>query len=188
MTAEGLSGKSLQDLLAQLSQRDEVARSGAASELIRRFEPVVRKFWRRQRCGDYADFVQDVMLRLFAALPNLRNAAAFPGFFRRIVSIAAADYWRRNPLESETADFHWESLALQSDQDITLPVVIGSLIDRLPATEAEVVRRSFLEDESSEEIALAMGMTAGAVRTAKSRAIKHLREILAREEEGDDAF
>lgn len=173
----------LTSLLEELDKGSPGRTSAAAVELIRRFQPLIRKFWRLQQCGDYEDFFQDVLLRTFSSLPHLRNHAAFPGFLRRIVVTTAADYWRRQSLhERHLLNVDVENIERAFDQDLATPLIVRSMLDRLPPREREVIALTYFEDMDSGEIARLMGLSAGAVRMTKSRAINKLRELLAAEE------
>src|SRR5687767_14859473 len=76
---------------------DDAIRSRAAAEILRRFEPLLRKYCRclGRPAEDYRDFVQEVMVRVLISLPRLRDPRAFPGLMRNIVTNTAADIWRK---------------------------------------------------------------------------------------------
>lgn len=169
----------LATLVDRLRLDQEPFASAAAAEIGRRFYPLIRKFWRQQRCGEYADFYQDVMLRLFMALPQLRDYAAFPGLFRRIVIAAAADFWRRQgPHEENLTDVDVNSLERSFDHDLSAPVLVRTYLDWLPPREKEVIELSFMHDLDPEDIASRLGITAGAVRMTKARALQRLRTLI----------
>lgn len=169
----------LATLVHHLQLGREPFASAAAAEIGRRFSPLIRKFWRQQRCGEYADFFQEVMLRLFTALPQLRDHDAFPGLFRRIVIAAAADYWRKQGLhEEKLTDVDVDSLERSFDHDLSAPVLIRTYLDWLPPREKEVIELSFMHDLDPEDIAGQLGVTAGAVRMTKARALQRLRALI----------
>ena len=171
----------LDALVAALRLGSEPAASSAAGEIGRRFSPLIRKYWRAQQCGEYSDFFQEVMLRLFTALPALRQSIAFPGLFRRIVIGAAADYWRSHgPVRSEDdSDLAnaLESVEESFDEALATRLIVRTYLETLPPREREVIELSYMLDLDVSDVAKALGITAGAVRTTKMRALQKLRVI-----------
>lgn len=179
---EGLADAALGSLVELLRLQSEPAASRSAVEIARRFSPLIRRFWRLNRCGDYEDFSQEVLTRLFVALPHLRTAAAFPGLFRQIVVGAAADYWRRHqPAGVDVPDEELKELP-DPDADFTEALVtrllVGSYLELLPSREREVLQLLYFADLDTSEAARILGITPGALRTTKVRALARLREAI----------
>ena len=171
----------LGELLQTLQASSDAASTIAAVEIMRRFQPLLRKFWRKIGFGDYEDFQQDVWLRLFAALPGLRDPAAFPAFIRRIVLTTAASYIRDKARSVPILqDIDLDTLVEVFDRDISTDIVLRSWLDRLAGREYQVILLTIAEDLNSREIAERLGLSAGAVRVTKSRAINTLRDLLVR--------
>jgi RNA polymerase sigma factor (sigma-70 family) len=192
--AEGrLAALPLPLLLARLRDKDNQANaSQAAVEILRRFQPLLRKYWAWHRLGEYEDFVQEVMLRLFIALQRLRDANAFPGLLRRIVIGTATDALRS--MHFETPDFAAldpDKLTVEFDESLATAVIVRSYLELLPPREQEVVSLLLFEDLDTGEVAQKVGLSVGAVRTTKSRAIRRLRKLLVPQKKsgrGDDAL
>lgn len=171
----------LDALVAALRLGSEPVASAAAGEVGRRFSPLVRKYWRAQQCGEYTDFFQEVMVRLFVALPGLRESGAFPGLFRRIVIGAAADYWRS--LEPTVADHRSDAMPAPEaveesfDEDLITCLIVRTYLEVLPPREREVIEFIYMHDLDVVEVAQAIGVTPGAVRTTKRRALQKLRAV-----------
>ena len=162
------------------SHPTEARSSEAAVEILRRFHPLLRKYWRWHKLGDYEDFLQEVMVRLFTALPHLRDPDAFPGLLRRIVIGVSADALRgRRPQEEDISDIDTDQLAGEFDETLATPVVVRSYLELLPPREQEVLYLTYFEDLDSQEVSARLGLSSGAVRMTKSRAISRLRELLA---------
>lgn len=169
----------LAGLVSQLRLGHEPNASSAAVEIGRLFSPLIRKYWRDQHCGEYADFFQDVMVRLLRALPQLREYNAFPGLFRRIVITAAADYWRtQGQHDKNVVDIDIESLERSFDDDLSTPVLIRTYLDWLPPREKEVIEMIFMQDLDVEEIAKMLVVSAGSVRMTKARGLQRLRSLI----------
>jgi RNA polymerase sigma-70 factor (ECF subfamily) len=159
------------------------------AELVRRFEPLIRRTWRRLGgdAADYDDFRQEALLKLFRTLPQLQDPAAFPGFFRRLIVNTAYDELRRSarqsrhvvPMESEL-EFAVEEADVLGDIDDA--ILIRSHLEALPPREREVLLLEYMEGLSVLDIARRWGISRGAVRMTKSRAINKLQSILASEE------
>ena len=171
----------LADLVAALHARQEPAASRAAVEIARRFHPLAHKYWRSTHCGDFRDFFQEVMVRLFQSLPGLATTAAFPGFFKRVIVATAADYWRDHQKhESRSVEMDVEALGLIYDEQIGGPVAIQSYLNLLPPQERQVLVMGFLRELDSAAIAKELGITPGAVRMTRTRALQRLREKLGK--------
>ena len=176
-----LASVPLEDLLGVLTaaERNEVESAHVIREIARRFQPLVRKFWRKTGgTVEYPEFLQEVFVRLFGSISGLRDAKAFPGFLRRIVIGVAADYWRRRKQEGEAYGPDVEELQQAFDADLVTSLAIRTVLERLPEHERVVIRLCVLEDQGSAEVGRLLGISAGAVRVTKSRGFKRLRELL----------
>jgi RNA polymerase sigma-70 factor (ECF subfamily) len=153
--------------------------SEAAQEILRRFHPLLRKYWRWQNVGEYEDFLQEVMVRLFSALPHLRDPDAFPGLLRRIVLATSVDLLRQKSMRTvDIADINPNHFSVEFDESISTPLLIRSYLELLPPREREVLFLSYFADLSPKEVAQRLGLSAGAVRMTKSRALLRLRRLL----------
>jgi len=164
---------------------NEVTSGEAINEILRRFHPLLRKYWRWQRVCEYEEFLQEVMVRLFGALPNLRDPNAFPGLLRRIVLATAADLLRRNSLEHvDIADVNPEHFAVDFDESTSTPLLVRSYLELLPPREREVLYLSYFDDLDPTEVSKRLGVSAGAIRMTKSRALARLRTLLGIQVQG----
>lgn len=162
----------------------DVVRSRAAAEILRRFEPLLRKYCYSlgQLADSYEDFVQEVMLRVLIALPKLRQPLAFPGLMRHIVVSTAVDIWRKRGRENEEPVKSFlvaQDLAAAFDRTISTALVVRSCLEVLPPREREVIELLVVYELEVAEAARRLMLTAATVRMVKSRAIKRLRNVLA---------
>lgn len=182
--AASLSSLTADGIVRALSSADRRKVSILVAELIRRFEPLTRRMWLRLggNPSEYPDFRQEVWLKVLRSLPQLQDPAAFAGFFRRLVLNSAYDELRRSssrermlvPLEGiEEAPELADSL-----EDVDNAILVRSYLEALPQREREVLEKEFLDGLSVSEIARAWGISQGAVRMTKSRAINKLRAIV----------
>jgi RNA polymerase sigma factor (sigma-70 family) len=184
---EVLKDLPVERLVDGLRQADAAASSPYAAEIIRRFEPLLRRAWRQWGSPtDYRDFVQEVFLRLFSGLPGLRDARAFPGYLRKVIlSVAASHLRHRGRSADRKTDPLPEPDALvdRFDERLLAAIFVRSYLEELPPREREVARLTYIEERSAEDVAAELELSAGAVRSTKSRATRRLREILLREAE-----
>jgi RNA polymerase sigma factor (sigma-70 family) len=177
---EDLSSLPLQDLLRRLEETDRARSTAIFMELVRRFEPVIRKGWRKTRGVEYSEFANEVFQRAFGALPTLRVPLTFPLFFKHIVRSVAGDLMREAMRAPESLDDAGDVLAA-IDAEITVPLVVSSYLEYLKPRERTVLELEFLGGYTTDEIASRIGMSAGGVRNLKSRALSKLRDVIDRD-------
>lgn len=182
--AEWISSVTAEGIVLALRSADRREASVLVAELIRRFEPLTRRMWFKLggNPSEYPDFRQEVWLKVLRTLPQLQDPAAFPGFFRRLVLNSAYDELRRSsarerflvPLEGiEEAPEMADAL-----EDVDNAILVRSYLEALPQRERDVLEKEFLNGLSVSEIAREWGISEGAVRMTKSRAINKLRAIV----------
>jgi RNA polymerase sigma factor (sigma-70 family) len=178
-----LEEASIEDLVGGLRDASREAADPYCRELIRRFEPLLRKAARHlPRHVEYQDFVQDVFVRLFGGLPNLRDARAFPGYFQRIVQSTVATALRTSPPHTTPLEeVVSEALATRLDHEILAAVFLQSYLHLLSPRERSVLQMEWVDGLGPTEIAAKLGISRGGLSAAKSRAISRLQGILTRE-------
>lgn len=171
------------ELVEALAAAPPGAGSRLVQEIIRRFEPLLRRTWRQGGFDvEYADFVQEVFTELFAGLPALRQPRAFPGYLQRVALSVAARQARKARREEAVAAEAGPALE-RVGADLFARAAVRSVLEHLPAREREVIEGLFLEGSSVPEVASELGLAQGSVRTSKSRAIRRLRKVLEAEAE-----
>ena len=166
-----------EELILRLKEAPIESASSYCEELISRFEPLLRRAWQRDIGGEYQDFVQDVFVRLFAGLPQLRNPKAFPGYLRSIVLSVASYHWRSKGKTPSRTAAEVDRLVHGFDETLITRIFIRTYVERLPSRERDVIAMAYLQDLSTGEIAHKLGMKTGAVRSLKGRALNRLREL-----------
>ena len=151
----------------------------AFAEVMRRRQVRVRKFMyhlcRQTALGD--DLAQQVFLKAWRSLGQLRSAAAFDGWLKKImVSIWLEEVRRRKLVtvsDVELADLavHHDATAARMDLDAALST--------LPADMRLCVVLAYNEGMAHPEIAALTGAPLGTVKSHISRGAARLREILA---------
>ncbi len=178
-----LSDRPIDELVVNIRKGSPEDASDICEELIRRFQPLLRKCWARLQLPvvEYQDFVQEVFVRLFQGLPALREPKAFPAYFRRIAISVMMDYFRAPERREQQQIESIESRISVADREILRDVFVWSTIERLSGRERQVLELEFRHELSLQEISQSLGITPGATRMTRSRAIKRLKRIMLAE-------
>lgn len=131
------------------------------------------------------DIAQEVFLKAWQQLNQLKNATSFLPWLRQITRNLARDHLRANrnrPLSGESADLAIEMAAdpsptpserlLQTEEE----VVAADIISALPEESRETLLLYYREGQSSQQVATLLGLSDAAVRKRLSRARSSVRE------------
>lgn len=144
------------------------------------------------------DLAQEVFLRLYRALPSFRGEALVSTYLYRIAVNVAQDEWKRRrredrPLVSISEDVEWpleERLpdpaanAQEQMQQREFAGMVEEELQRLSTIERTVLVLYHQEERSYQQIAEALRMPIGTVRTHLHRARKRLRDAIAARQNG----
>ena len=184
--------------LAPLVIRSRQGDSPAFEELVRRFQDMAVGY-AYVLLGDWQeaeDAAQDAFIRAYCDLIKLRDAAAFPGWFRRIVYTQA----QRRLRVKEPA---WVSLENVAELAVAGPALyvergqdeLWTSIDSLPAAQRSVLLLYYMNEHSQKEIASFLEIPLGTVKTRLHYARKQIRtkmnllnDISAQRPSRDDQF
>lgn len=146
---------------------------GAFAELYRRFQRAVHGVvLARVRYADAADVVQDVFAVALERLPQLGEAAAFPGWIMSIARNRAIDHVRAIKPTDELAE-----LPVEASRAAEVAQVLVAL-RALPEAYQETMILRLVEGMTGPEIAEQTGLSPGSVRVNLHRGMKLLRERL----------
>jgi RNA polymerase sigma factor (sigma-70 family) len=136
------------------------------------------------------DIAQEAFLSAWQHLKRLQNPSSFLPWLRQITRNLARDHLRANrhrPLDGESAEIAIELAADPSPTPMQRLVederehAAAELISALPEESREVLLLFYREGQSSQQVALLLGLSDAAVRKRLSRARQSLREdLLAR--------
>lgn len=125
------------------------------------------------------DVVQEAFAEAYQCLDNLREPAAFPGWFKRIV-IKQIDrvtrVRRRDTVELENAP---EGSVEPEPVPDGSPEVFERALRALPEHEREVARLYYLEGRAQKDISESMGVPVGTIKKRLFTARQRLRDRLA---------
>jgi RNA polymerase sigma-70 factor (ECF subfamily) len=180
---------------AELSDPQRLVRAardgdGAAWEaLYRSIYPRLRAYFVRRVGAEHADDgVSETMTRAVASIHRFQwGDAGFDGWVFGIARHVSVDHHRR--LDRVRRYRHVGRLFSAGRFDGTEPVdhdliigddqaLIRQLFARLGPAEQEMLELRVIAGLSAEQVGEVLGRTPGAVRTAQSRALAHLRELM----------
>lgn len=131
------------------------------------------------------DIAQEAFLKAWQQLNRLKNSTSFLPWLRQITRNLARDHLRANrfrPLSGESADLAIEMAAdpsltpserlLQTEEE----AVAADIISALPEESRETLLLYYREGQSSQQVALLLGLSDAAVRKRLSRARGNVRE------------
>lgn len=150
---------------------------------------VFRTLSRLTGSGDVEDLAQEVFLRLFRGLPGFRHEASVQTFLYRIIVNVVRDQWHRRQPARRTVSIDaepalraslaspWQDPSIRLDQ----AGMLGALDQCLAALDVEERAALTLfhqEGLSYDQIAAALGLPLGTVKTRLHRGRARLREAL----------
>jgi len=168
------------DLVERCRRGDE----GAFQELVDEhrslvFALIARVIPDRSRTEDAA---QDVFLRMYRGLPYFRGESRLSTWIYRIVAnVCAQEAARRPPLASLDDDRARPPAPAAADRqfsDLELRERLEKAIARLPPNQRLLVAAHYLEGIQYEDLAEALNMPMGTVKTHLYRAKQQLRRML----------
>ena len=137
------------------------------------------------------DLAQDVFLRLYRALPSFRGDALITTYLYRIAVNVAQDEWKRRRRDRDThvslsdETSAWEDRlphpgrnAEEQLEEREFQHAVEDELQRLSQIERTILVLYHQEERSYEQIAYALGMPIGTIRTHLHRGRKKLRESL----------
>ncbi len=133
------------------------------------------------------DVVQDAWIEILRGLGGLRDDAAFLPWALRIVTRRVARVIRSRQKDRKLAgDFaaEAETTTPEAGTNAVEAAEVRRAIASLPPDQAATIALFYLEDMSVAEVALALDVPVGTIKTRLMHARRKLRAILEREENG----
>lgn len=145
---------------------------------------------------DAADLTQETFVRVYRALPRLREAGARSAWVRRIATNLCLDYLRRRnssppvasldarPSEDSDTMLSWDIADPTSEPDRIISAkerstVLHKAIDSLPPDYRLVILMHHVEELRVEDIADTLGVPSGTIKSRLSRARRELHRKLS---------
>jgi len=137
------------------------------------------------------DLAQEVFLRLYRALPAFRGEALLTTYLYRITVNVAQDEWKRRRRDDRTHislsddTSGWEDRLAHPDRNAEQQIeerefqqAVEEQLQQLSHMERTILVLYHQEERTYEQIAYALGMPIGTIRTHLHRGRKKLREAL----------
>lgn len=122
------------------------------------------------------DLLQAALAKTYLAWDRINDRAAVDGYVRRAMVNTQISWWRSRKLEiyptDELPDLPVDDQTGRSE----LRDALGRALERLPARQRRAVEMRYYEDMSEAEIAKALGVSVGTVKSTVSRAVAKLRD------------
>lgn len=179
---EALAELAVQWVGAVAASRDK----DAFSNLYQQFAPKVKSYIKRRGADDATadDLAQETLVQVWrkAALYDARKSAPSSWIFTIARNLSIDRLRRQKFHEVELADEMLESGLAENHRDHAVENVhanqLEKLISRLPADQAEVIRLSFFDGLSHQEIGKKLDLPLGTVKSRLRLAFGKLREAL----------
>lgn len=175
------SAESLESLMARYQQADE----GAASALVGRVTPLLRRYFLLQASNrtHADDLLQDTWMRLHRARHTYRPYEPLLPWVLAIARYASLDNYRK----ASRRESHERQVDVLPDppNPVTGPADspdIDTLLSALPQRQREVIVMLKISGMSIDEVARATSSSPGSVKQKAHRAYQKLREILSAKE------
>lgn len=127
---------------------------------------------------DAEDLLQNALAKTYQAWERIQDRAALDGYVRRAMVNINISQWRRRKLEEYPSDELPES-APAAEPRGEVHERLELALQRLPARMRAAVVLRYYQDMTEPEIARALGITVGTVKSTMSRAMAKLRTELA---------
>ncbi len=132
--------------------------------------------------ADAEDLVQAALVKTYQAWDRIEDTRALDGYVRRAMVNTHISWWRRRRLDEYPTDEVPDRPVADHSGDSDLQDTLRRAVDRLPQRMRAAVMLRYYEDMSEAEVANALGVSLGTVKSTVSRAVAKLRidaELLA---------
>jgi RNA polymerase sigma-70 factor (ECF subfamily) len=168
--------------------RSQGGDAASLTELVDRWHQRLLRHVLRQTGGhdEAADVMQEVWVTIVKKLRRLRDPACFPRWAYRITTAACADWVRKQQRDRrlrESIDEEQnpgDQVSADDRQSISEIDLLRRAIGRLPADQRSVLTMFYLDELSTAEIAEALRIPVGTVKSRLYHAREQLRKLVER--------
>jgi RNA polymerase sigma-70 factor (sigma-E family) len=125
--------------------------------------------------ADAEDLVQAALAKTYLAWGKIKDRAALDAYVRRAMVNTHISWWRRRKLEEFPTDELPDQAVADHACESDLAEVVRRALDRLPRRMRAAVMLRYYDDMTEPEIAAALGISLGTVKSTVSRAVARLR-------------
>jgi RNA polymerase sigma-70 factor (sigma-E family) len=126
--------------------------------------------------ADAEDLVQSTLVKTYQSWDNITDPAALDTYVRRIMVNTHISGWRRRRVDEYPTDELPDEAAADQTGDSDMHEVVQRALDRLPRRMRAAVMLRYYDDMSEPEVAAALGVSVGTVKSTVARAVAKLRE------------
>jgi RNA polymerase sigma-70 factor (sigma-E family) len=125
--------------------------------------------------ADAEDLVQAALAKTYVAWDRIEDRGALDGYVRRAMVNTHISWWRKRRLEEFPTDEIPDRAVADHSGHSDLQDTLRRAVDRLPQRMRAAVVLRFYEDMTEAEVADALGVSLGTVKSTVSRAVAKLR-------------
>jgi RNA polymerase sigma-70 factor (sigma-E family) len=125
--------------------------------------------------ADAEDLVQAALAKTYRAWDRIEDRNALDGYVRRAMVNTHISWWRRRRVEEYPTDDIPDRAVTDHPGDSELSDAVRRALDRLPSRMRAAVVLRYFEDMTEAEVAQALGISQGTVKSTVSRAVAKLR-------------
>ena len=125
--------------------------------------------------ADAEDLGQAALAKTFQAWDRIEDRGAVDGYVRRAMVNTHISWWRRRKLEEYPTDEVPDQAVADHSGASDLQETLRRAVDRLPQRMRAAVVLRYFEDMTEAEVADALGVSLGTVKSTVSRAVAKLR-------------
>jgi RNA polymerase sigma-70 factor (sigma-E family) len=125
--------------------------------------------------ADAEDLVQAALAKTYLAWDRIEDRGALDGYVRRAMVNTHISWWRRRRLEEYPTDEIPDQAVADQTGSSDLADTLRRAVDRLPQRMRAAVMLRYYEDMTEAEVADALGVSLGTVKSTVSRAVAKLR-------------
>jgi RNA polymerase sigma-70 factor (sigma-E family) len=127
--------------------------------------------------ADAEDLLQATLVKAYQSWERIDDQAALDTYVRRVMVNTHISGWRRQRVDEYPTDEIPDSpMAEDATRDSDLHDVVQRAIDRLPRQMRAAVMLRFYDDMTEPEVAAALGVSVGTVKSTVARAVAKLRK------------
>jgi RNA polymerase sigma-70 factor (sigma-E family) len=126
--------------------------------------------------ADAEDLVQSTLVKTYQSWDTIADQAALDTYVRRVMINTHISGWRRRRVDEYPTDELPDEPAADHTGDSDLHEVVQRALDRLPRRMRAAVMLRYYDDMSEPEVAAALGVSVGTVKSTVARAVAKLRE------------
>lgn len=126
--------------------------------------------------ADAEDLVQATLIKAYQAWDRINDLAAVDTYVRRAMVNTHISGWRKRRVDEYPTDEIPDQPSADPAEERDLRDVVQRALDRLPRQMRAAVMLRYYDDMTEPEVAAALGVTVGTVKSTVARAVAKLRE------------